>query len=135
MNNVETLVETLIEATEKKRVSWRTLSKSEKAIAYNRLLNDEAYTIDSKDEEMVIVSKYRENEKPYAQITHETVFIEKVSLLIVNRFKGEILTQVDEAELEMSHRLWTLYKLADRSDKGADKVIDNLIDKYKEFPF
>lgn len=136
MNNVEKLVETLINATENKQISWRVLRKSEVVLRNNRLLlNDSAYTIDTEDENMIVISKYMQNDKPYAPITPETVYIEKVSLLIIDRFNGEIMTQVDEAELESSHRLWTLYKLADRSEKGADKIIDNLIDKYKGFPF
>lgn len=136
MNNVEKLVETLISATENKQISWRMLRKSETAISNNRLLlNDSAYTIDTEDEQMIVISKYMQNEKPYAPLTPDTVYIEKVSLLILDRFNGGIVTQVDEAELESSHRLWTLYKLADRSEKGADKIIDNLIDKYRGFPF
>lgn len=79
--------------------------------------------------------KYMQNEKPYAPLTPDTVYIEKVLLLILDRFNGGIVTQVDEAELESSRRLWILYKLADRSEKGADKIIDYLIDKYRGFPF
>lgn len=136
MSNVEKLVETFIEATEEKRMSWRNPSVTEKAMIESKVpSNMGIYILSSNDEEMVAIVKYVVSDKPWAPPSDDTVYTEKVSLLILNTTKNQIVTQIDEVELGVSHRLWTLYKLADRSEKGADKIIDNLIDKYKKFLF
>lgn len=43
---------------------------------------------------------------------------------------------IEEDDIAQPHRLWTLYKLADRNASGADKLIDEIIFKYSDdLPF
>lgn len=136
MSNIDNLIETLIEATESKKASWGVASNEDRFkinLKCSTLLG--MYFIKTEDKDKVFIAHYTINNNPNPLIQFDNEYTEKVSLIIFDSSTQKIITQIEEAELEESHRLWTLFKLADRSEKGADKVIDSLIKKFRPFNF
>lgn len=124
MNKDDKLIEALINATEKKKVKW--VWENWKSNNYI----EETYT--SKD----LLIHYEDKETTLVLVKYGTLE-EKVDFLI---FDGRIgvskpILIIEEKDIDSPHRLWTLYKLADRNANGTDKIIDTIISKYSDYNF
>jgi len=144
LSKLDRLIDTFIEATEEKRMNWCEALCDEQ-IKENIGGNDcyGVFKVDAfNSAEDIFIIKYATNTNEEA-LFNQTILgipeknkpMDKVKLVIINIMTMQIITGVDETDIENPHRLWTLFKLADRNAKGVDIVIDNLIDKYTKFEF
>ncbi|WP_416141652.1 hypothetical protein ACM1TL_05430 [Lysinibacillus capsici] len=143
MSKLDKLIDTFIEATEEKRMKWSEANSNN--LIKQSIEGNSSYgvlRVDTTDLEDVYIIKYTTNtnssatlEKTLTGDIEKYKSVDKVKLIICNIAKMQIITEIEETDIGNPHRLWTLFKLADRNAKGADVVIDNLIDKYSKYPF
>ena len=124
MSKDDKLVEALINVTEKNKVEWHW----EDGVfgAYFR----EGYSSPK------VLVHVVDNESTFFLVKYGTS-LEKIDLLLFDKRKNidEPALEIEEEDIEIPHRLWTLYKLAERNASGADRIIDDIIAKYSDSSF
>lgn len=118
MNRDEKLIETLIAATENGKANWRKEDWINIEYLIKTYGEAEGLVILVGQAKHVFLKKYGSVE-------------ERVDLLLFNN-KGTPALVIEEMDIQEGHRLWTLYKLAERNASGADKMIDEIISELSD---
>ncbi|MHA4046530.1 hypothetical protein [Bacillus cereus] len=135
MNKDDKFVRALIKGTEKKKANWNTVANSfYKDFKEAGEFIENAYSyLDATKSRRIIIYK--------ASITTTDHFgddVEKTNmhLVIAKGTSYEEAFKISDYDLTDSPSLWTLYKMVQRSESGADSVIDDLIKEFDDdLPF
>lgn len=127
MSKENAFIEILISSTEKETASWEIYEELDNSYLRSVYNGQSAIVCDIDSNRIVLIK--------YGGSSYEE---ERVDLIL---FKGTGENQkpalsIEQGDLEKPHRLWTLYKLADRNATGADKIMDDIISKLSDnLPF
>lgn len=127
MSNLNELVETLVTATQNKKVNWYYIDGSTSEHIYN--------TYHLNDDEEILCSDVNGNKICLVKYGGTN---EVIDLILFGESVNDLRPAlcIEENDISQPHRLWTLYKLAERNATGADRIIEGIISKLSDdIPF
>ncbi|PEF64800.1 hypothetical protein CON33_21090 [Bacillus anthracis] len=131
MNKDDKFVRALIKGTEKKKANWNTVANNfyKDFREVGEFIEDAYSYLDATKSRRIIIYK--------ASITTTDHFgedLEKVNmhLVIAKGTSYEGAFKISDYDLNDSSLLWTLYKMVQRSESGADSLIDDLIKEFDD---
>lgn len=126
MSKINGFVESLIKSTEVGNIQWTIEEAHRSEYISEQFLND--------DDEFI-----------YSDLFGNKVCLikfggiqERVKIILFSKTLDDRkpASVIEEDDVDKSHRLWTLYKLAERNATGADKIIEDIISKLNDdLPF
>lgn len=122
MSKINGLVETLIKSTEVGNIQW-TIEEARRSdyILEQFLYDDDEFIYSDLYGNKVCLIKFGG--------TQERVKIVLFSKTLQDR---KPVSVIEEDDIDKPHRLWTLFKLAERNASGADKMIEDITSKLKD---
>lgn len=126
MSKIDGFVETLIKSTEAGKIQW-TIEEGDKSnfIEEEYLYPGDEFVYSDVYGSKVCLIKFGG--------TQERVIIVLFSKTLNDKKPASI---IEENDIDKPHRLWTLYKLAERNATGADEIISNIMSKLNDdLPF